>query len=146
MKRLILTSMAAALFMPLFAVNPLIIRDKDNDTALEIEKLSHVVFHAAGGISVYRTDGSVTFVPADKFVSLRFNTAMNGVESVGSDSAGAIAYSGGVISSGEPGIAVYNASGACVASTAGETLSTAGIAPGVYVVTAGKSTLKIVVK
>lgn len=148
MKRLYLTCLAvAAMAIQAMAVNPLVIRDSEKDTSVAVGEVSHVTFAADGSVTVHCTDSKTIVIAADKFVSLRFNNDRPaGVIDVVADDASSLSFGNGVITSSVAGINLYDAAGAVVASSATEQLATDGVAPGVYVVVSGSSTLKIVVK
>lgn len=147
MKRLIISCLCAAAVGSAWAIDPLVVRDVDRDTQVGVENLSHVVFVADGSVEVHCLDGSVITVPADKFVSLRFNTDRSGVEAIEAVGGAKLAIgANGVITSSVAGIAVYDAAGHKVASSESTELPTGGLQPGVYIVSAGGSSLKIAVK
>ena len=147
MKRLIFSCLCAAAVGCAMADNPLVVRLAEGDTQVEVEKISHITFDADGSVCVHCTDGTSITAAADKFVSLRFNSEHSGIEAVvaGADSSLSLGADG-IISASVPCIVLYDAAGQRVASSESNSLSTSGLQPGVYIVSAGDASLKIIVK
>lgn len=147
MKKIYLTCMAViALSATVYAANPLVIRERGNDTSVAVDQVQRITFAPDGSVSVYCTDSHVITIPASDFVSLRFNTEMNGVTAVVSGGDAQLTVSDGVITSTTAGITVYGMNGAAVASSSSNTLATSEIPAGVYIIKSGTTTLKVAVK
>ena len=80
-------------------------------------------------------------------MSLRFNSEHSGIEAVVAGAESSLSLGAdGIISASVPGIVLYDAAGQRVASSESNSLSTSGLQPGVYIVSAGDASLKIIVK
>lgn len=147
MKKFYLTCMAViAMAATAYAANPLVIREKGNDTTVAVDQVQRITFAADGSVNVYCTDSRVITIPAADFVSLRFNTDMNGVTAAVSGGDAQLTVCGGVITSTTAGIAVYDMTGTAVASSSSDSLATSEIPAGVYIIKSGTTTLKVAVK
>ncbi len=145
--RLFVLTLLFSITLPVFAVDNVIVRQSTGDTSYFISKISHISFPTDGsGIVLNFTDGTSKTFARGKYVSIRFNANLSGLEMVGSNNQTAILYNAETaevsVVGMESKIEIYASNGMLVAK--GEnTVNISHVETGVYVVKAGVLTAKI---
>lgn len=138
----VIVAMASALFTAQ-AAETMYVNTTSGTRELALDNVKTVEFASTGGLVVSHLEGANTVIEAADFQSITFNKA-SGIGAVASDSAAALRFDGLTLTA-DGSISLYDPQGRLVARSGSGSLSTAGLAPGIYVAkTSTDATLKLI--